>query len=434
MKKNIVFAFVAALVMAACTNQETIETAPAVPTAKTAQSNTRSYDEALKIAENAIGMLEDSKSTTRSGESCRKIDLSDNKVIMRDAKTRGELDGSDSLIYVFNFENNEGFALVSASKLTEPLLAITEKGHYSPDTPTAIEGFEDFINNAKDFVEKSYLRGGNDTIAIIIDEEEYVYSDKQYKGPYIPVQWGQNYPEGELYSNTTCGCGPTVMAQIMTYYKYPTSMILQYEEDYNENQSFNWNAMISHNCGHELSQCAISNYSIHQSISRLCRNLGELSGSYISGPNTTSTPTSGIKSCMEQFFTTSNWTSFSSVNITGNINSHKLMVVNGNRWNSNHQKRGHVWALDGYMKVMCTSYLYGHYEGHLERILLDSYGPYPVYYYHYNWGWYGQCNGYFLDGVYNTKNAEEYDSGAAPSASDEERNYNMDLQILTVYR
>ena len=80
MKKYFVFSFVVAFVMAACTNQETIETAPAVPTAKIAQNNIRSYDEALKIAQNAIGMLEDPKSTTRSDEKCRKIDFSENKV------------------------------------------------------------------------------------------------------------------------------------------------------------------------------------------------------------------------------------------------------------------------------------------------------------------------------------------------------------------
>ena len=69
--------------MTACTNQGEIETSPASNNQNV--SSIRSYSEALKIAQDAIPMLND-KATTR-GESCkRKIDLNDKKVFKLNAK------------------------------------------------------------------------------------------------------------------------------------------------------------------------------------------------------------------------------------------------------------------------------------------------------------------------------------------------------------
>ena len=58
MRKIILCLFVAVFMMTACSNQETTESAQLIPTGVNTQSNTRSCEEALKIAENAIDMLE----------------------------------------------------------------------------------------------------------------------------------------------------------------------------------------------------------------------------------------------------------------------------------------------------------------------------------------------------------------------------------------
>ena len=33
------------------------------------------------------------------------------------------------------------------------------------------------------------------------------------------------------------------------------------------------------------------------------------------------------------------------------------------------------------------------------------------YFMHFNWGWYGNCNGYFAEGVYDASLAFSYDTG-----------------------
>ena len=90
---------------------------------------------------------------TRGVAPVRKLNLKDGVKAFRKAGTRsGEASSdNDTLLYVFNFENNEGFALVSASKNTEGLMAIVEQGYCDPDTPSEIEGFEMFKDMAKEY-------------------------------------------------------------------------------------------------------------------------------------------------------------------------------------------------------------------------------------------------------------------------------------------
>ena len=92
--KKFVF-LIAAITMMSCSQQEMKESVPSATADLKTKPSTRSYDDALRIAKDAIGMLENSKSTTRSNNKCRKIDLSESKVIMRDSKTRGESGDSD---------------------------------------------------------------------------------------------------------------------------------------------------------------------------------------------------------------------------------------------------------------------------------------------------------------------------------------------------
>lgn len=50
---------------------------------------------------------------------------------------------------------------------------------------------------------------------------------------------------------------------------------------------------------------------------------------------------------------------------------------------------------------------------------------------HHNWGWYGINNGYYNEGVYNSKKNRLLDTGC--SASQEEYNFNWNIRYLSVY-
>mgnify|MGYP002512367603 FL=1 len=101
-------------------------------------SNTRSYEEALAIAEDAITLLEgdDTRSTTK-----RVIKRNEGQTVMRPV-TRGSEMSEEPIMYVFNNEDNQGFTVVAADRSQQPLIAVTEYGNYTYGEPTGVEPFD----------------------------------------------------------------------------------------------------------------------------------------------------------------------------------------------------------------------------------------------------------------------------------------------------
>jgi len=402
MRKIILCLFVAVFMMTACSNQETTESAQLIPTGVNTQSNTRSYEEALKIAENAIDMLESSKSSTRSEAKSRKIDFTQNKVIMHDTKTRGDSIISDSLIYVFNFENNEGFALVSASVNADPLLAVTEKGFFDPEVPSNIDGLNLFVEQAKEYVLSEELASLNS----VYETKDSIVGVSPYSevGPFVSVKWGQNYAEGEFCDNGLAGCANTAMAQIFTYYGQPSSLSLTYCNG--GTISLNWPSIRSHGTKHYSSYC--SNLTVHTSISHLLRELGERNNSsYVSVDENhiytitdLITDNTAINTLNGLGYQHGSWNPYIGSFVRNQLDNHHLFIASA---------LSHFWVLDGYMLGVVTHnimYKIGdnwYYSG-------NTYTT-TSYFNHYNWGFYGDSDGYFNENVYNTQQVSLLDNG-----------------------
>ena len=210
------------------------------------QGTIRSVDEALQIAETSINMLE-SSSTTRSALG-RQIAVDKTRVYKLKEKTRTE--ENDTLLYVVNFENNEGFAVIAAPRSVEPLLAITESGYYDPEELTDIEGFNEFMEMAKRYVMERY--NANELRSLDLYYKDEIITLEDPVGPYVTVKWGQTQPEGYYCSNGYSGCTNTAIAQIMTHYEYPTSISLTYPGADISTQSLNWTQMRLHQTQHPI--------------------------------------------------------------------------------------------------------------------------------------------------------------------------------------
>ncbi|MDO4995172.1 MAG: Spi family protease inhibitor [Bacteroidales bacterium] len=87
----------------------------------------------------------------------------------------------DTLLYVINFEDNQGYAIVSAVDGQEHLLAITEQGHYTPQQKSVHEGVDLFIERAVKYVENQRIVSLRDTI---------IYVFPMSINPRVPVSWG----------------------------------------------------------------------------------------------------------------------------------------------------------------------------------------------------------------------------------------------------
>lgn len=416
MKTKLISIFALAIMVASCSNQELIDSDFQQPAPKQT-SSIRSYEEALQIAQASIQMV-DGQTQTRA-TSPRKISLSDSKVCLGGSITRSET-GNDTLMYVFNFEDNQGFAVVSANRATEGLIAITESGYYNPDEQSEIDGFNYYMEMAKEYIRN--MRGSG-LDPIIPEGRDSFAIGHSYVGPYVTVNWGYSHPEGEFCPNGICGCSNTAAAQIMSYYECPSTTPITYDNRDVNYQVFDWAQMKAHQTGHIRNSNLCSSDDAHTSIARLCRQLGYIAGSNYSKPNSTSTPLTGTISAFQFFgYITNSWIPYSNASIKDTLDVGCPMLICG--WDYNLQNvAGHVWVMDGYHEIANLHYwITRPYVGSDEEVayLVDTTYSYL---YHFNWGWYGENNGYFSYNVFNTE-LGEYDE------IHQTKNYNFNSSVV----
>lgn len=402
-KLSFVLFTTAIIMMAACSSQEFNDESPSSPPSSNISNKIRSYEDALKIAQGSLSMLDDQRTSTRGESKTRKIDITNSKKVVKlDAKTRSNLGVNDTLIYVFNFENDEGFVLVSASENTEAILAITEQGNYNPEVRSEIEGFEMFIDLAKRYITYTSEKSIEEERMRGLQIDTFVHDYTITAGPYVTVKWGQDYPEGELCSNSKAGCANTAMAQIMSYYQYPSGITLTYSGADVTYQNLNWSNLNTHNSNnpiHHQYSSSCNDANSHLAISRFLRQIGEVTNSMYN-TNYTSTDPMNVSSAFSSLgYNVSTYYTYNGQSIRNQLDNAHLIFIWGNNNNS-----AHGWVLDGYLTDNVTEYIMEPVDvgGHILWVIIDQFGTNTNYYNHFNWGWYGKNNGYFLDNVFNT--------------------------------
>ena len=389
--------------------------------------NKRTYQEALDIAQNSISILEHGNSVTRSIRANRTIDRNAIIVGSQHIITRSASEQDDTLFYVFNFCNDEGFAVVSASKNTDGLLAVTESGHYSANETSAIEGFDMFMDLAENYVTNSMstinVRPRPPYDFTELKDSSAVH--ESYSGPYVTVRWGQTYPEGIFCSNQSAGCANTAMAQVMTYYEYPTAIALTYEGADQTIQELNWSEIKKHVSTLEDSTSLTWCYA----ISRLCRQLGQIANSRYESDGNTYTSLGGIESTMQFLgYQTEGWKEYNSTCLTGCAQRGQIVIMAGSRYLASGEKVGHIWLLDGAYTRTQEAFTWSKRMIELEWNLV-YYHTMTSYYYHINWGFDGNNNGYFCKDVFDTSKVINPDT----NNNYVNRNYDNDIQYLVVY-
>ncbi len=436
MKTKLISIFALAIMMASCSNQELVDSDFQQPAPKQT-SSIRSYEEALQIAQASIQMV-DGQAQTRAASS-RRISLSDSKVCLGGGITRSEAE-NDTLMYVFNFEDNQGFAIISANKNTEALIAITEKGHYDPTVRDQNDGFNLFMDLAKIYLENNRQAGdpGGGGLDPILEFKDSIVPFSGYVGPFVEVKWGQNYPEGMFCPNNNSGCTVTAMAQVMSYFEYPTGIPLTYSGADPSYQALNWSNIKVHSISNHSQY---SHYTVcdadeatHMAIGRLCRQLGELSDSSYD-PDGTGTGNNKAKQTLNSLgYTTTDWTNYSSSVVTASISNLHPVLISGDGIlydNGNPVEIKHSWVIDGYYYSGYESFTWNRpYPGFEWQLVEHTF--HTDYYHHYNWGYIGANNGYFYTGVFAMANIYMDDGIIEPIFTS--YNYNLNVKTISVYR
>lgn len=431
MGRFLLFLTAAAMLSSCCTDNYTAEifSADSAPESQVSSPSgrTRSYGEALEIARRSIGIV-DGPEVTRAGKART---IRDGRCVTRQSTRNDGIEQTDTLVYVFNFNDNAGFSIIAANRCVSPVLVVTEQGNYEYGQPTGIEGFDNYMDsmtaelaNMPDIPIFDFPREYSET--------EIIKNDKI--GPLCTTKWDQDGVFGAYCSNGVAGCTTIANAQIMAYWEYPDSITTTYTNKNNnvknssdvdnpnaqhigETFSIPWSAIKNHKSGCSSATCGQN----HWKISALIRQIGELNGSvYFTDPTDESKNHTTV-------YATGRTSAFSGLGyILDSIRLHgfdwdfvrsELNKLQPLITDASSGQGGHTWVLDGYIdkdeKTTFYEIDYIDYKGDkaIPHYKVSSIIENKQQLVHFNWGWGGECDGYFAAGEsIKTTEGVQYDS------------------------
>lgn len=435
-------------------------------------------NKALEIANSFSGLTKSGKTKTIKNSLALTIPKTDG------TKSSGEV--ADTVAYVFNFEDEGGFAIVSADiRVPDQILAYTENGELG--TYTDNPGLGLFLENAEAYIAQSIEKAeawkdsltqeilsklsaeeledmlkagrgdsngqrpsyGTETITRSIGPWESV----SIVAPLLVVEWSQT---GEPYNNYTkskgcsgnapcVGCVAVATAQIMAYWGYPTSIdgysmnwteMTKYTHDYTRRILFN-NKWIG-NIRDKNTPLAIKN-----NVARLMERIGVHVGMSYGCETSGADSDNAINWLKSLGFEGGEKSGYDFYRVKSSLDFRRIVYAEGyslkvkNKFlgitTSTAYKEGHAWNYDGYVQQ----------KQKMETIVVlkstgqpTGRGTQPVISYiyrdlvHVNWGWGGDKNGYYASGVFDATQ-EPVASSGTKSSTKEGTTYNFQYLLST---
>ena len=323
----------------------------------------------------------------------------------------------DTLIYIVNFENDNGYAILSAdARLDEDIYCITEKGRLtiedleqtyaylssSSDSSGMEHAIIDFPDPGLPPVIDDIIRDDLDDIRFIEDGEFDVQpggSKTIIYGPLLKTKWYQRSPFNDCVPDgDPAGCVAIAAAQIILHNRVANNTIFNgYECDWDSMETV-CNYKTPYDWGDTTAQQQVANFVFEIGKDYNC-NIDY-------GKKGSSGFINGIKRTFENF-------GYSNVEKSIGLDNkvqdkifeclsqgYPVPVTGADGFS------GHAWVIDG---------IFNHY-------------------YHINWGWNGKSDGYYKIGIFNTEERKfidkEYDSGASVN-EDDQSNFNCLYKVVT---
>ena len=392
----------------------------------------------------------------------------------------------DTVAYIANFEDDKGFLLLSAdSRLQEPILAVVESGNFNeeisdPGMDLFLSNFESYIlEKIVDFEEQKpkLITAKLKEIAttLPVEEQEYLstielsnfiniffnryitistrtsywYVEDKVK-PLSPIEWGQ----GDTYNSYTkskgcngnapyTGCVATATAQLMTHWKYPTTIdnhtygwnqmqnyTDQYSFDYRNGLYKNWTNYVSSSMP----------FSVKDDIARLMERIGANVGMSYKCNESGAKTSNAVKYLNKLGYTGGSYFPYNFNVTVSSLNQGSIVLAEG--WSTKRTHRflgirvqttyhdGHAWLIDGYLKLRQDKQtIINVYQKGTNRLLSTTTKneTYRKDYIHNNWGWGGVRNGYFFSNSFNS-NVIDLPSDASSFTVGGSQDYNYQFQ------
>lgn len=325
---------------------------------------------------------------------------------------------SDTLMYAVNFEDNNGYMIISANKATVPVLAIIDSGNYQEDEEVKVDGFDYFMNAAENYVD-SYSQvdapgiggtGEGPVDMIMVFYTDSMAVEKCYE-QRLNVKWGEYWPENLYCPNGLAGCSPVAIAQVLSYFKPEMDMDITFSGRPYDHLKIDWDELLEHTTSTATKFISLSHSNTckatdeaHKHLAVLVRQIGELAGSAYD-PSKTLTTASSTFSVTKDILSDRTIIKVENEDFYDYLVDGGIALVEGYSAAEGH----HAWVLDGTASInyKILNYTNWNPRTHEYSSVEVSYRRHN--YVHCNWGFSGSKNGYFSEGVFNTENGHQFD-------------------------
>ncbi|MCS4229285.1 C10 family peptidase [Sphingobacterium sp. BIGb0165] len=462
-------------------------------------SKMRNIDDIYKEVENASTILSRNNSPFAFKLNARRVErirmLTDAGSITRKSARTSKKTATfnDTLAYVVNFANEDGFLLIAADKRVKvPLLAIVESGNLGDTTYNG--GLGAFLGMAEMGIKQSILdyeklkdsvtvefkkkglllpKSGANSIATDVKkkgirlpkasstagfsggDEDYDYEGEIYyettlvykervvekKGPLLATKWSQSTPFNDNVRYKKCGsgtspagCVPVAVGQLMAFWKYPAMLYTD---------SYNWSQINLY--PRELDMVNLAPANVKSQVANLMDNLGKkMDSSYAcdaTGTNSDKVP--GLLSASG--FLHGGMQDYNYNTVVTSINNGQPLFAGG--YSSQVKvlgvvvgyEGGHAWIIDGYLTTE-TKYNYiAERRSRTDGAIIDRWTGSDISrydYHHVNWGWGGSRDGFYSAYYFDAVNYPDFSSNVPLYGGLEGQPYNYEykLEILPFIR
>lgn len=401
MKKLISLSIILTLIIAGCTDTDDVIPTD-IPQMELTSKN-RTVGDAIKIANQLL--TADSQTQSRSGITPKSI--SDVHIIT-DMQSRSG--SADTLFYALDIEDEGGFYIIAAPKTIDPVFAIVDEGSFNDPDNLDNKPYQYQLEQIKNYI-SSGIGGVIDEPRIPIDLRPYEYWDtidiNQRIDPIVQVTWNQSWPENIYAPNKVAGCVPIAIAQLLSAIELPPKMYYSFENKDIPSETIDWREIKKHkrsmktltdsdfDTNYYCTDCSLgqANYT-HQTIGRIVREIGEIAEadykSYIIDGELvrlTNASASKIASTI-QYLTGRNYTS------SGNSISSAFYNICNQKGIAIVWSDSHAWIADGIINIR-NEITYYEFDPLINDYHSTTIKNIQTKLIHYNWGWGGNCNGFF---------------------------------------
>lgn len=284
----------------------------------------------------------------------------------------------ETALYIFETQNTEGFVVVSADDATHPILGYTSTGSFnSQEMAPEFKYWLDEYARQIEYLRAQGVKSVSSRAGITLPEWQPIE-------PLVKTKWNQDTPYNQQCpknSNgnlTVTGCVATSMSQAMKYHNYPPKGTGQHSYEWNNGKD---------------------NIVLTKNFSQITFDWDNMIDSYSGSYSTTQATAVSTLMAAAGYSVDMNYTDGNSGAFSGYITNALINYFGydkGIRYLSRNNYQYTEWATMLYNNLLeYGPVIYdGSGEAGAHSFILDGYSGNG--YFHFNWGWGGLSDGYYL--------------------------------------